>query len=145
LGEEQPRYEKLDDLQGFCTKCRQEILIYFMNGKKVEDILCLGCFKKEYKNKKGTKRVYMRNSLFDLEQLIKRTASGKPFNEIKSFCSQYVGRVPFACEQNKYKIDKQSVFIDKINAMNQELNNYDSERIKERLEKIKSKRISDSK
>lgn len=113
---EQPRYEKLDDLQGFCTKCRQEILIYFVNGKKVEDILCLNCYKKEYKNKKKTKRVYLRNNLFDLNLLIKKSESGKPFNQIKAFISQYVGKVPLL--KKDYKMDKQSVLIEKINTMN---------------------------
>ncbi len=31
-----------------------------MNGKKVEDILCLNCFKKEYKGKKRIKTIYTR-------------------------------------------------------------------------------------
>ena len=82
-----------------------------MNGKKVEDILCLNCYKKEYKNKKKTKLVYVRNNLFDLNLLIKKTESGKPFKEIKAFCGQYVGKVPFQCDQNNCKVDKQSMMI----------------------------------
>ncbi len=136
---EQPQYEKLEDLQGFCKKCRQEILIYFANGKKLEDILCLSCYKKEYKNQKKSKRLYVRNNLFDLNLLLKRTESGQPFKEIKAFCGNYVGRVPFYCAQNKCKVEKQSLLFQKINIMNQELNSCDSKKAAEFKNKLKDK------
>jgi hypothetical protein len=104
----------------------------------VEDILCLNCYKKEYKNKKKTKRLYIRNNLFDLNLLIRKSESGKPFNQLKAFISQYVGKVPF--EKKEYKMDKQSVLIEKINAMNQELNRCDSKKVAEFMKKLKNKR-----
>jgi len=68
-----------------------------VNGKKLEDILCLNCYKKDYKGKNKYKRVYMRNSTNDIGQLITKSESGMPFEEIKSFCSLFVGKVPVKC------------------------------------------------